>query len=69
MLELIGVGGFFALDFLKTFIGKSMRFFSQNNASLLEELELLEGPKTNLDQFSHNFFNNIPWKLHPLYGK
>lgn len=43
--------GFFTLVFFLTFVGKSMlfvwRFF--NNASLLKELEFLEGPKTNLD--------------------
>lgn len=52
MLELIGGRVFyFSFFFFLTFVGKSMLFVWVffNNASLLKELEFLEGPKTNLD--------------------
>lgn len=37
--------------------------------SLLEQLQFLEGPKTHLDQFSHKFCDNTPWKTQPLHAK
>jgi len=63
MHELIGV--FFSVDLKKKpFIGKSVIFLLY-----WRELWFLEGPKTHLDQFSHEFCDNIPRKMHSLYGK